>query len=98
VGNPPWPRSPLKPTLAPHVMAGLDPAIGYPHQFANDAIPVSNHPIEMTGSSPVMTGLDRCVWYVNSKGGWLKMHGHRWSVSPTGPALLSASNSKLIGE
>ena len=23
-------------------MAGLDPAIGYPHQFANDAIPVSN--------------------------------------------------------
>ena len=21
------------------VMAGLDPAIGYPHQFANDAIP-----------------------------------------------------------
>ena len=28
--------------LAPDVMAGLDPAIGYPHQFANDAIPVSN--------------------------------------------------------
>ena len=48
-------------------MVGLDPAIGYPHQFANDAIPVSNHPMEMTGSSPVMTGLDRCVRYVNSK-------------------------------
>jgi hypothetical protein len=30
-------------------MAGLDPAIGYPHQFANDAIPVSNHPMEMAG-------------------------------------------------
>ena len=44
-------------------MAGLDPAIGYPHQFANDAIPVSNHPMEMAGlilgSSPrtAMTGL-----------------------------------------
>jgi hypothetical protein len=50
-------------------MAGLDPAIGYPHQFANDAIPVSNHSMKMTGSSPVMTGLDRCVQYVNSKGG-----------------------------
>lgn len=36
-------------------MAGLDPAIGYPQQIANDAIPVSNHPIEMTGSSPVMS-------------------------------------------
>ena len=27
-------------------MAGLDPAIGYPHQIANDAIPVSNHPMD----------------------------------------------------
>jgi hypothetical protein len=26
--------------------------------------------MKMTGSSPVMTGLDRCVQYVNSKGGW----------------------------
>ena len=51
-------------------MAGLDPAIGYPHQFANDAIPVSNHPMEMAGSSPAMTWLDRCVWYVNNQGGW----------------------------
>ena len=51
-------------------MAGLDPAIGYPQQIANDAIPVSNHPMTMTGSSPVMTGLDRCVRYVNSQGGW----------------------------
>ncbi len=40
----------------PPVMAGLDPAIGYPHQIANDAIPVSNHPMEMTGSSPFITG------------------------------------------
>src|SRR5580704_1527415 len=38
-------------------MAGLDPAIGYPHQFANDAIPVSNHPMEMAGSNPAMTWL-----------------------------------------
>ena len=63
-------QPPLNPTLAPHVMAGLDPAIGYPQQIANDAIPVSNHPMTMTGSSPVMTGLDRCVRYVNSQGGW----------------------------
>jgi len=33
-------------------MAGLDPAIGYPHQIANDAIPVSNHPMEMAGVEP----------------------------------------------
>jgi hypothetical protein len=39
----------------PDVMAGLDPAIGYPHQFANDAIPVSNHPMEMARSSQVTT-------------------------------------------
>ena len=51
-------------------MAGLDPAIGYPHQIANDAIPVSNHPMEMAGSSLAMTWLDRCVWYVNKWGGW----------------------------
>ena len=50
-------------------MAGLDPAIGYPHQIANDAIPVSNHPMEMAGSSPAMTWLDRCVWY-NNQGSW----------------------------
>jgi hypothetical protein len=30
--------------------------------------------MKMTGSSPVMTGLDHCVQYVNSKGGW-----HQWS-------------------
>ena len=29
----------------------INPAIGYPHQFANGAIPVSNHPMEMPGSS-----------------------------------------------
>jgi hypothetical protein len=56
-------QAPKIATLAPHVMAGLDPAIGYPRQFANDAIPVSNHPMEMAGlilgSSPrtAMTGL-----------------------------------------
>jgi hypothetical protein len=49
-------------------MSGLDPAIGYPYQNANDAVPVSYHPMEMTGSSPVMTGWDRCVRHVNSKG------------------------------
>jgi hypothetical protein len=32
---------------------GLDPAIGYPHQIANDAILVSNHPM---GMDPVMRG------------------------------------------
>jgi hypothetical protein len=55
-------QPPLNPTLAPHVMAGLDPgldpAIGYPHQIANDAIPVSNRPMEVAGSSPAMTWLD----------------------------------------
>ena len=49
-------------------MAGLDPAIGNPHQFANDAIQVSNHPMQMAGSSPAMTWLIRCLLYVNSKG------------------------------
>ena len=48
-------------------MAGLDPAIGYPYQIANDAIPVSSHSMEMTGSSPVMMEPDRCVRYVNTK-------------------------------
>ena len=36
-------------------MDGLDPAIGYPHQIANDAIPFSNHPMKMTGSNSIMT-------------------------------------------
>ena len=51
-------------------MAVLAPAIGYPQQIADHSIPVSNHPMEMTGSSPVMTGLDRCVQHANGKGGW----------------------------
>ena len=34
-------------------MAGPGPAIGYPHQFANDAIPVSNHPMEMADRAQV---------------------------------------------
>ena len=46
-------QPPLKPTLAPHVMAGLDPAIGHPHQCANDAIPVSNYPMEIAGRAGV---------------------------------------------
>src|SRR5580698_4885805 len=50
-------QPPLHPTLAPHVLAGLDPAIGYPHQIANDTIPVSNHPMEMAGSSAATTWL-----------------------------------------
>ena len=33
-------------------MAGLDPAIGYPYQIANDAITVNNHPMEMAGVPP----------------------------------------------
>jgi hypothetical protein len=32
--------------------------------------------MEMTGSSPVMTGLDRCMQYVTSKGGWYYMVWH----------------------
>ena len=36
--------------LSPPVMAGLDPAISYPHQIANDAIPGSNHPMVMAGT------------------------------------------------
>ena len=55
---------------SPGLDPGLDPAIGYPHQIANDAIAVSNHPMEMAGPSPTMTWLDRCVWYVNNQGGW----------------------------
>jgi hypothetical protein len=39
-------------------MDGLDPAIGYPHQIANDAISVSNHPMQMAGSSQVEPGHD----------------------------------------
>ena len=46
--------------LAP-VVAGIDAAIGYSQPIANDAIPVSNHPMKMTGSSHVMTGSNRCV-------------------------------------
>ena len=38
-------------------MDGPDPAIGYPLQIANDAIPVSNHPMEMTGSSSMCANI-----------------------------------------
>ena len=38
-------------------MVGLDPAIGHPHQIANDAIPVSNHPMKMTGSGPMCANI-----------------------------------------
>ena len=36
----------------------INPAIANPHQFANAAIPVSNHPMATSGS-------DHCVRYVN---------------------------------
>ena len=42
-------------------LMGFNPAIGYPQPIANDAIPIGNLPIKMTGASPVMTGLDHCV-------------------------------------
>jgi hypothetical protein len=69
-------QAPKIPTLTP-VLAGLDPAIGYPQPIANGAIPISNQPMTMTGSGPVMTWLDRCVGYVNSKGGWY-YHSVAW--------------------
>jgi hypothetical protein len=47
-------------------LVGTCPAIGYPHQFANDAIPLSNHPMQIVGSSPATTALDRRAQYVNS--------------------------------
>ena len=52
------------------VLAVLDPAIGYPHQFENDAIPLINHQMQMAGWAPGATRLDRCVRYVNSQGLW----------------------------
>ena len=33
----------------------INPALGYPRQIVNDAIAVSDHPMEMAGSSPAMT-------------------------------------------
>jgi hypothetical protein len=39
------------------VIAGLDPAISIPHQIANDAIPVSNDPMETAGAYPHMAVL-----------------------------------------
>ncbi len=50
----------------PRVMAGLDPAIGYPHQFENDAVPVNNQPMEMADRARVepsddVVGLSRAV-------------------------------------
>jgi hypothetical protein len=49
-------QAPKIPTLTP-VLAGLDPAIGYPQPIANDAIPISNHPMKMTGSSPMCANI-----------------------------------------
>ena len=34
-------------------MSRLVPAIGYPHQCSNDAIPLTNHAMQMAGSSPM---------------------------------------------
>jgi hypothetical protein len=42
-------------------MDGLDPAIGYPWQIVNDAIPVNNHPMEMTGPGHDRVGSLRAV-------------------------------------
>jgi hypothetical protein len=44
--------------LSTPVLAGLDPAIGYPHPIANDAIPISNHPMKMTASCGIKPKLD----------------------------------------
>ena len=49
----------------------INPAIRHPYQIANDAIPVNNHPMKMTGSSSGHNrASDRYVRYVNSKDGW----------------------------
>jgi hypothetical protein len=40
----------------------------------------------MTGSSPVMTGLDRCMRYLNIKGGWYN--------TQRGPHNRAASKSR----
>jgi hypothetical protein len=49
-------------------MAGLDPAIGYPRQFANDAIPGSNQAPKIPTLAP--TSWPWRMQCVNSKGGW----------------------------
>ncbi len=49
-----WPLTKL---IAPS-WPGPDPAIGYPRQIANDAVPVSIHPKEMTRPGPAMTGVE----------------------------------------
>jgi hypothetical protein len=85
-------RAPKIPALTLHVMAGPDPAIGYPHQFANDAIPVSNQPMEMAVSSPVLTWFERCARYVNSKGGWYNVH-IRHPTSPPVAGLLRVGHT-----
>jgi hypothetical protein len=61
---------------------GLDPDIGYRTGLLT--MPISNDSMEMTGSSLVVMGLDRCVRYVNSKGGWK-------SFTPEGAGRLARS-------
>lgn len=40
----------------------MGPAIGYPHQFANDAIPVSNGPMEsLVTNTDRGDGAGRCI-------------------------------------
>jgi hypothetical protein len=52
--------------LSASVMARLDPAIAHPHQFANDAIPVSNYPMEPRSQ------------YVRSKGSSHRNRAPQW--------------------
>jgi hypothetical protein len=65
-------------------MAGLDPAIGYPHQFANDAIPVSNHPMENPPPHPRSTWLRRQSRSLRVPG-WLSKRRNVLSRSPNAP-------------
>jgi hypothetical protein len=75
-------------------MAGtLSLTISYPSQNSNDAIPVSDHPMEMAGSSPVMTGLDRCAGYVNSKVVDIRLARHR---NQAGMICLSSTMNVLM--
>ena len=70
--------SPPRHGRAPRVMAGLDPAIGYPHQFANDAIPITNHPMQMARPSPAT-----CVRDLHPAMTWLRV-----ARQQSGPLVL----------
>ena len=70
------------------VMVGLDPAISHPHQFANDAIPVRNHPDRDGPVKPDPYRDWRRVRYVNIKGGWYKFLKYN--------ALFSSMHTNLV--